>query len=77
MADEIAVSKDDESQAQALEKALNAGRAESFDLCAAWNTVKPFWPWIIRAVKLIPKIGAIIAKALEFLGDALDKYCKK
>lgn len=76
MADETQVTREDEAQAQALEKALSGASREGVDVCGLWNMVKPFWPWIISAVKKIPRIGAIIARALELLGQVLDAYCK-
>jgi hypothetical protein len=74
MAD-INVTAEDVRQAEALEKAISAAQLKGIDICAAWKVVKPFWPWIINVVKWIPKVGDIIAKALEFLGKALDAYC--
>lgn len=74
---EVNVTQEDVKQAEALERALPAVQAAAaIDVCKAWGTLKPFWPWIIRVAKLIPKVGGAIAKALEFLGNALDTYCK-
>jgi hypothetical protein len=77
MAEEVEVTRDDESQAEALQQAISGPQAEAFDICATWNLIKPFWPWIIRIVSKIPRIGGIIGKALEWLGKALDGYCEK
>jgi len=76
MADTIEVTQDDISQAEALQRALAGPRPESVDVCAAWKTIKPWWPWIVKIVGKIPKVGAAIAKALEYLGQFLDTYCK-
>ncbi len=73
---EVEVTQDDVKQAEALQRALSAPRTEALDLCAAWKIVKPFWAWIIKLVRLIPKVGAAIATALEFIGNALDTFCK-
>jgi hypothetical protein len=72
---EVNVTPEDVRQAEALKQALSAPQAEAIDVCATWKTVKPYWPWIIKAVKLIPTIGDVIAKALELIGNALDAYC--
>jgi hypothetical protein len=74
---EINVTPEDVKQAEALQSALPGVRAQTpIDVCKTWGTLKPFWPWVIRVIKLIPSIGGAIAKALEFLGNALDTYCK-
>ena len=77
MAEEVEVTREDESQAQALQQAISGPQAEAFDICSSWKVIKPFWPWIVRIVSMIPRVGEIIGKALEWLGKALDAYCEK
>lgn len=72
---EVNVSPEDVRQAESLRQALSGPTAEAIDVCATWKIVKPYWPWIIKAVRLIPTIGDAIAKALELIGTALDAYC--
>ena len=72
---EVEVSQEDVKRAEALEKELSAPRAQALDVCGTWKILKPYWPWIIRACRLIPKIGAAIARALELLGNTLDSFC--
>jgi hypothetical protein len=74
---EVEVTQEDVKQAQALQTALSASQVKgvALDVCSAWRIVKPFWPWIIKLVKMIPKVGDIVAKALEFIGEAMNKYC--
>jgi len=76
MADQIEVSEQDVRQAAELEKALAAPAAAAIDICAYWRKVKPFWPWIVAAVKKIPQIGPILARVLEEIGKYLDDHCK-
>jgi hypothetical protein len=73
---EVNVTPEDVRQSDALGKAIDSPGLEALDLCATWRIVKPFWPWIIKAVQMIPTIGSVIGKALELIGNGLDAYCK-
>jgi hypothetical protein len=58
--------------AQPTTKALAA-----VDICGVWRTIKPYWPIIVRAAKLIPRIGTLISEILDKLGQGLDLFCGK
>ena len=45
------------------------------DICAIWRLIKPYWPLILKLVRLIPKVGAKVAAILEELGKYLDLFC--
>lgn len=72
---EVNITSEDVKQAEALIQALSGAHIQAIDICATWGGVKPYWPWIIKVVKLIPTVGDAIAKALELIGSALDTYC--
>ena len=74
MADE-AVTDQDVQQLTELQTKLTAPGVAAPDVCGIWRTIKPYWPIIIRVVRLIPKVGSIVASILEKLGRALDTFC--
>jgi hypothetical protein len=45
------------------------------DICGIWQQVKPYWPIIVKAVRLIPKVGNLVAEILEQIGQWLDRFC--
>jgi hypothetical protein len=49
--------------------------AKAFDICEYWRIAKPYWPIIVKAAKLIPKIGNLISDILEKLGKGFDLFC--
>lgn len=79
MAENIEITQDDLKQAEALESSLRGTGAEAaaIDICATWARIKPYWSWIIAAVRRIPRIGEAIANALTILGRFLDAHCAK
>ena len=46
------------------------------DICAIWRLIKPYWPLILKLIRLIPVVGGKIADILEILGNYLDLFCK-
>jgi hypothetical protein len=64
----------DVQQLRALHQELTAAKALP-DPCAIWKRVKPFWPIILKAIRLIPVVGSIVADILDALGQALDTFC--
>lgn len=48
---------------------------ERVDICDIWRLIKPYWPTILRLVRLIPRVGDRIARILEMLGQGLDLFC--
>jgi hypothetical protein len=46
------------------------------DPCVYWRLIKPYWPLILRLIRLIPVVGGKIADILEAIGKALDHLCK-
>jgi hypothetical protein len=80
MADEH-VSEHDVQQITELHRALleppSAKAAATVDLCGVWRLIKPYWPIIVRAAKLIPKIGTLVSEILDKLGQGLDLFCGK
>ena len=77
MADTIEITREDESTAQTLQKAIGEPGLEAVDVCATWQRVKPYWPWIITVARKIPRVGTVVATALTFIGQALDSFCPK
>lgn len=73
MANEI--SQSDVQQLQELHDKLAAKAFAATDICGVWNTIKPYWPIVLRVVKLIPRVGDVIAAILDRLGKALDAFC--
>jgi hypothetical protein len=78
MADEHVSEHDAQQIAELHRKLLEQPRAEAamaVDICGIWRLIKPYWPIIVRAAKLIPRIGNLVSEILDNLGQGLDHFC--
>ncbi len=81
MAQEMKLTKEQAAALDRIEAALSGPQAKTVvaldasDLCKKYQSIRNDLLTLIKILKLIPKIGAKAAAALEFLMSLADKLC--
>jgi hypothetical protein len=70
------ITADEQRQLVDVADQLKQRNVAAVDICAIWKIVKPVWPIIVKAAGNIPRVGAIVAAILQWLGDAWEAHCK-
>ena len=81
MAQEMKLTNEQAAALDRIESALTGPQTktvaalDSIDVCKTYQSIRKDLLMLIKILKLIPKIGAKAAAALEFLMSLADKLC--